>query len=141
MICNEADMSRNLAPVEKPECIEADTLDKNALVRAARLLGDTWALLIIRELLDGTKRFGEVQEGLGKINPQTLSGRLKHLEHCGIVTRQAYAEIPPRVEYSLTEKGQAVSEIVKALTAFGEKYTEAVCESLSANSQETLSPS
>ncbi len=134
-------MSEKLSQIEKLGCIEQDMLDKNALVRAARLLGDTWALLIIRELLDGTKRFGEVQEGLGKVNPQTLSGRLKHLEQCGIVTRQAYAEIPPRVEYSLTEKGQAVSEIVKALTTFGKMYTEEACDSLSANSQETLSPS
>jgi DNA-binding HxlR family transcriptional regulator len=59
---------------------------------------------------------------LGKVNPQTLSGRLKVLEHCGIVTRTAYAEIPPRVEYDLTEKGRGVSEIVKALAAFGQKY-------------------
>jgi DNA-binding HxlR family transcriptional regulator len=88
----------------------------------ARLLGDTWLLLIICELLEGTKRFGEIQDGLGKINPQTLSGRLKMLEHCGIITRKAYAEIPPRVEYDLTEKGYGVSEIVKALAMFGQKY-------------------
>jgi DNA-binding HxlR family transcriptional regulator len=96
--------------------------ERKAIVRATKLLGDTWMLLIIRELLDGTRRFGEIQHSLDKINPQTLSVRLKELEHCGIVTRQAYAEIPPRVEYSLTEKGYAVSEIVKALTVFAITY-------------------
>ncbi len=98
--------------------------DKAAIIWAARMLGDTWLLLIIRELLEGTRRFREIQDGLGKINPQTLSGRLKQLEQCGLSTRQAFAEIPPRVEYSLTEKGYAVSAIVKALGNFGQQYME-----------------
>lgn len=113
--------------------------NKAAIMRAAQLLGDTWLLLIIRELVEGTKRFGELQEGLGKINPQTLSGRLKQLEHCGFLTRQAYAEIPPRVEYALTEKGQAVSKILVALAEYGEKYLpeEAACQRARAAKTET----
>lgn len=97
-------------------------LDKAAVKWAAELLGRTWLLQIICELLEGTRRFGEIQDGLGKINPQTLSSRLKMLEHCGIVTRTAYAEIPPRVEYDLTEKGYGISEIVQALAVFGKTY-------------------
>jgi len=102
-------------------------VDKIAVARSARLLGDTWLLLIICELLEGTRRFGEIQEALGKnnprgVNPQTLSGRLKQLEHCGIITRKAYAEIPPRVEYELTAKGYGVSEIVMALEAYGQQH-------------------
>ena len=104
--------------------------DKKAVAWTARLLGDTWSLLIICELLEGTKRFGEIQEGLGKINPQTLSGRLKLLEHCGIITRKAYAEIPPRVEYDLTEKGYGVSEIVQALAAYGKNYMHEVASEM-----------
>lgn len=98
------------------------TCDKAAIIRATRLLGDMWALLIIRELLNGKKRFGEIQEGLGKVNPQTLSGRLKQLEQCGFLTRQAYAEIPPRVEYALTEKGLAVRQILEALADYGTRF-------------------
>src|SRR5689334_1574234 len=76
---------------------EQSVLNKEAIVLAATLVGDTWLLLIINELLDGTKRFGQIQEGLQKITAQTLSGRLKTLEHCGMVTRYSYNEIPPRV--------------------------------------------
>ncbi len=97
-------------------------LDKTAIVQAARMLGDTWFLLIIRELLDGKKRYGEIQEGLEKVSPQTLSGRLKLLEQLGFVTRHAYAEIPPRVEYALTDKGFAVSDVLRALSEFGKQY-------------------
>lgn len=122
-------VKESFAGAERPGeiSLSADRVDKDAVARTARLLGDTWSLLIICELLEGVKRFGEIQEGLGKnqprgVNPQTLSGRLKMLEHCGIVTRQAYAEIPPRVEYQLTAKGYGVSEIVVALEAFGRKH-------------------
>ncbi len=129
-------MAKNsLAGVAKPGDgpILADKVDKNAVARTARLLGDTWLLLIICELLEGTRRFGEIQEALGKnnprgVNPQTLSGRLKQLEHCGIITRRAYAEIPPRVEYELTAKGFGVSEIVKALEAYGREHMSEVVE-------------
>ena len=101
--------------------------DKAAVAWTARLLGDTWLLLIICELMEGKKRFGEIQEGVGKINPktinpQTLSGRLKMLEKCGMITRKAYAEIPPRVEYDLTEKGHCISEVVQAMATFGKTY-------------------
>ncbi len=112
-------MANNLLSGETMPIPGRFLVDKDAVAWTARLLGDKWLLLIICELLEGTRRFGEIQEGLGKINPQTLSGRLKMLEHCGIVTRTAYAEIPPRVEYDLTEKGFGVSEIVQALAAFG----------------------
>lgn len=101
---------------------EQSELDKKAIGLAACVLGDTWSLLIVSELLEGTKRFGQLQEGLQKITAQTLSGRLKSLEQCGIVTRYSYNEIPPRVEYTLTEKGLAISGILKALSEFGVKY-------------------
>lgn len=98
-------------------------LDKRAMELSAGLLGDTWLLLIIAELFEGTKRFSQIQEGLSKkITSQTLSGRLKLLEHCGIVTREYFNEIPPRVEYTLTRKGLDIYAILKALSEFGEKY-------------------
>lgn len=115
-------MAESLLAGEIVEIPNALWPDKEAVAWTARLLGDTWLLLIICELMDGKKRFGEIQERVGKINPQTLSGRLKKLEECGIITRTAYAEIPPRVEYDLTEKGRSISEIVQAMAVFGNTY-------------------
>ena len=100
--------------------------------RAIRLLGDTWTLMIVYNLVQGLKRFGELHEALGNISPKTLSQRLKLLETAGFVERRAFAEIPPRVEYSLTEKGQALVGILAAIREFSEKYLAddepALCE-------------
>ncbi|MBZ0278955.1 MAG: helix-turn-helix transcriptional regulator [Anaerolineae bacterium] len=92
------------------------------IARAAELVGDLWILLIVRDLMTGAKRFKNLQESLGNISPKTLSQRLKMLEEAGLIHREAFAEIPPRVEYSLTEKGQALSDVIEAIRAFGEKY-------------------
>src|SRR6516225_6769824 len=90
--------------------------------RALRLLGDVWTLMIVYTLLSGTKRFGELLEVLGNVSPKTLSQRLKMLEEIGFVQRQAFPEIPPRVEYRLTEKGLALIDIMEAIKLFGERY-------------------
>ncbi|MBE7553476.1 MAG: helix-turn-helix transcriptional regulator [Anaerolineales bacterium] len=90
--------------------------------RVAHLLGNKWALLIIRDLASGFKRFGELQRSMGHISPRTLSARLSTLEEAGIVERRAYAEIPPRVEYSLTEKGRALLPLLHAMRDYGEKW-------------------
>jgi DNA-binding HxlR family transcriptional regulator len=92
------------------------------IAKTAELVGDTWTILIVRDLMSGSKRFGELQESLGHVSPKTLSQRLKTLEYAHILTREAFAEIPPRVEYTLTEKGKALSDIVEAMAAFGERY-------------------
>lgn len=82
------------------------------------LLGNKWTVAIVYSLLEGTKRFAELQTEL-TINPRTLSQRLKDLEEHGIITRQTYAEVPPRVEYSLTKKGQSLSDIIKSMEYWG----------------------
>ncbi len=92
------------------------------LGRALRLLGDVWNLMIIYTLLTGTKRFGELLEALGNVSPKTLSHRLKMLEELEFVQRHAFLEIPPRVEYCLTEKGLALVDIMEAIKQFGEHY-------------------
>ncbi|HEY7349459.1 MAG TPA: helix-turn-helix domain-containing protein [Ktedonobacterales bacterium] len=92
------------------------------LGRALRLLGDVWTLMIIHTLLGGTRRFGELLETLGNVSPKTLSHRLKMLEELGFVQRHAFLEIPPRVEYCLTEKGLALVDIMEAIKQFGERY-------------------
>lgn len=93
------------------------------IARTASLIGDTWTLLIVRDLMTGSKRFGELEDSLGQISPKTLSKRLKALEQAAIINRTAYAEIPPRVEYTLTAKGEALHDIIEAMRAFGERYT------------------
>ena len=90
--------------------------------RAIRLIGDMWTLMIVYNLLSGPKRFGELLEAMGKVSPKTVSQRLKMLEEIGFVERQAFAEIPPRVEYCLTEKGLALVDIIEAIKQFGEHY-------------------
>lgn len=90
--------------------------------RVAQLIGDKWILLIIRDLITGCKRFGELQKSLGLTSPQTLSGRLSILERAGLIERHAYAEVPPRVEYSLTEKGQALIPLLEAMRDYGRKW-------------------
>jgi len=90
--------------------------------RTARLVGDAWTLLIVRDLEHGCRRFGQLQKSVSGISPRTLSDRLVMLEANGLITRRAYAEIPPRVEYSLTEKGTGLVPIIDAMRAYGEAY-------------------
>ena len=92
------------------------------LTRTIRLIGDMWTLMIVYNLMSGSKRFGELLEALGNVSPKTVSQRLKMLEEAKFVERQAYAEIPPRVEYHLTEKGLALVDIITAMQEFGERY-------------------
>ncbi|GAC1519743.1 MAG: hypothetical protein NVS3B14_21770 [Ktedonobacteraceae bacterium] len=99
-----------------------ETCATQPLGRAIRLLGDMWTLLIVYNLLSGPKRFGELLEAMVNVSPKTVSQRLKMLEEIEFVERQAFAEIPPRVVYSLTEKGLALVDIIEAIRQFGERY-------------------
>ena len=92
------------------------------LGRAIHLLGDTWVLLIVMNLLQGSMRFNALRATLGHISSKTLSSRLKLLEELDFVQRLAFLEIPPRVEYHLTEKGQELGNVIAALEQFGNKY-------------------
>jgi DNA-binding HxlR family transcriptional regulator len=103
-----------------------ETCATHPVGRALRLLGDVWTLLIVYELLSGTKRFGELLESMGNVSPKTVSQRLKLLGEVGFVQRQAFLEIPPRVEYCLTEKGLALVDIMEAIKQFGERYLSEV---------------
>ena len=86
------------------------------------LIGDKWKVLILRDLLPGTKRFGELKKSLGGVTQKVLTAQLRDMERSGLVTRTVYAEVPPRVEYSLTELGQSLRPILDALQAWGEGY-------------------
>jgi len=87
--------------------------------RAANVLEGKWTMLILRELLSGTKRFGELRAEILGVSPKTLTERLRILEDQAIISRKVYPEIPPRVEYSLTELGEKVRPIIEALSVWG----------------------
>ncbi|WP_126583353.1 winged helix-turn-helix transcriptional regulator [Tengunoibacter tsumagoiensis] len=92
------------------------------LGHAIRLLGDEWILLIVMHLLPGPMRFNALRTELGHISSKTLSQRLKGLEELGFIRRDAFLEIPPRVEYQLTEQGQELGAVIEALEQFGKKH-------------------
>jgi DNA-binding HxlR family transcriptional regulator len=110
-------MEQTLKPIHS-----AEEMEHCPIAKAVRLVGDMWVLLIIRALMGGVTRFSELQDSLGSVSSGTLSQRLKLLESHGIVTRHAFAEIPPRVEYHLTEKGLALHNVIEALGDFGNHY-------------------
>ncbi len=83
--------------------------------KVARIIGSKWTIQILNALLSGTKRFGEIQKNIKTINPKTLSKRLQTLEKEGYITRKAYPEVPPRVEYALTEKGKIFKSVLIAV--------------------------
>ena len=88
------------------------------------LIGDKWKVLIIRDLLTGTKRFGELKKSLNGITQKVLTNNLRQMEASGLVNRKVYAEVPPRVEYSLTELGKSLQPILNALLQWGTEYKE-----------------
>jgi DNA-binding HxlR family transcriptional regulator len=102
---------------------EAQLGKKNCPVeRTANVIGGKWTLLILRDLFDGTKRFGELRASLTGISPKMLTEKLRILEQDGIVMRKIYPEVPPRVEYSLTERGQTLGTIIEAMREWGTQW-------------------
>ena len=98
----------------QPECVVERTLE---------VIGGKWTTLILRDLLRGTKRFGELRRNLHAVSPKTLTDRLRFLESKGIVTRTVYPEVPPRVEYALTGRGSELGAIIDAMAEWGAKNT------------------
>lgn len=86
------------------------------------LIGSKWKVLILRDLMPGTKRFGELRRSIGNVSQKVLTAQLRDMEACGLVDRRVYAEVPPRVEYSLTELGRSLRPILDAMWAWGEAY-------------------
>jgi len=90
--------------------------------RAIDVLDGRWTILVVRDLLGGTRRFGELRDSLVGISPKTLTDRLRSLEARGLVAREMFAEIPPRVEYSLTPAGRDLEPVLAALADWGRAY-------------------
>jgi DNA-binding HxlR family transcriptional regulator len=103
-------------------------MDPNCPVCAtAEIVCGKWTLLLVRDLSEGNSRFCELERSLAGISPRTLSLRLRALEEEGIVRRTTYAEVPPRVEYALTEKGEALLPIIESMRDYGEMWLGAQC--------------
>ncbi|MBQ9041819.1 MAG: helix-turn-helix transcriptional regulator [Eggerthellaceae bacterium] len=91
------------------------------------LIGNKWQVLILRDLnLYGTMRFKELQRSIGKVSQKVLTSNLRTMEDTGLVHREVYAEVPPRVEYSLTETGKTLKPVLDAMWAWGEGYKESL---------------
>ena len=90
------------------------------------LIGDKWKVLILRDLMLGTKRFGELKKSIGTVSQKVLTAQLRDMEANGLVRREVYAEVPPRVEYSLTELGQSLKPILDAIWNWGEEYKNSI---------------
>ncbi len=95
--------------------------------RTAEIVCGKWTLLLVRELAEGCSRFCELERSLTGISPRTLSLRLRALEEEGMVERQTFPAVPPRVEYSLTEKGRALIPLIDDMRAYGERWLGGEC--------------
>ena len=106
-------MNETSAKKELPACPVETTLT---------LIGDKWKVLILRDLMPGTKRFGELKKSVGNVSQKVLTAQLRTMGESGLVNRKVYAEVPPRVEYSLTELGKSLKPILDSMRAWGEAY-------------------
>jgi DNA-binding HxlR family transcriptional regulator len=111
--------------------------DRCPVARALAIVGERWSLLILRDLaLHGARRFADFERSLAGVSPNTLSARLKTLEDHGIVATRLYEDHPPRAEYVLTEKGEELRAVLKALRQWGEKHTARPAVSTEAESSD-----
>ena len=88
------------------------------------LIGNKWRILIIRDLLTGTKRFGELQKSLAGVSQKVLTQQLRAMEKSGLISREVFAQVPPKVEYSLTELGRSLKPILDAMCLWAEAYSD-----------------
>lgn len=108
----------NISTAEKlPACPVETTLT---------LISDKWKVLILRDLLLGTKRFGELKKSIGHVSQKVLTAQLRQMEQSGLVNRKVYAEVPPKVEYSLTDVGYSLKPILDAMWTWGEEYQKKI---------------
>ena len=87
-----------------------------------QLIGDKWKILILRDLLTGTKRFGQLKKSVTGITQKVLTSNLRAMEDAGLLTREVFAEVPPRVEYTLTDTGYRLMPILDSMYSWGENY-------------------
>lgn len=91
-----------------------------------QLIGDKWKILILRDLLTGTKRFGELKKSVTGITQKVLTSNLRAMESSGLLTREVFPEVPPRVEYTLTDMGYSLESILESMYSWGENYKKSL---------------
>ena len=102
--------------------VDVNTLPACPVETTLTLISDKWKVLIIRDLLGGTRRFSELRRSIGRISQKVLTSNLRQMDDDGLIHRKVYAEVPPRVEYSLTDTGQSLKPVIDAMWNWGEGY-------------------
>lgn len=102
--------------------MEAKTLPACPVETMLTLISNKWKVLILRDLLPGTKRFGELKKSIGSVSQKVLTAQLWQMEASGLLTRTVYPEVPPRVEYSLTELGYSLKPVLDVMRDWGKAY-------------------
>lgn len=105
-----------------------ETLPACPVETTLTLIGNKWCVLILRDLMAGTKRFSELQRSVGHISQKVLTTQLRKMEQEGLLTRTVYAEVPPRVEYALTPLGRSLDPILDALKEWGASYKQKLAD-------------
>ena len=100
----------------------AKTLPACPVETTLTLISDKWKVLILRDLMPGTKRFGELKKSVGNVSQKVLTSQLREMEQSGLLIRTVYPEVPPRVEYTLTDLGRSLKPILDAMQSWGEAY-------------------
>jgi len=119
---------RDSLPIMKPSGPDSLPPEQCPVDRTLAVIGYRWAGRVIWHLLDGRKRHGELLRAMPGISPKTLTDRLRELEHAGFLVREQFAEIPPRVEYELTERGRTLATVFEAMAAWGQADSAAMAE-------------
>ena len=110
--------------IRKEIIMEKQELPACPVETTLTLISDKWKVLILRDLLPGTKRFGELKKSLGHVSQKVLTSQLRQMEENGLLTRTVYPEVPPRVEYSLTDLGYSLKPILDAISTWGQNYKD-----------------
>lgn len=103
--------------------IKEKELVECSIEKALSVIGGKWSFLVLRELFEGTKRFGELQKAISKVSPKALTDTLRHLENQAVLIRTVYPTVPVTVEYTLTDKGQSLHKIIKEMKHWGSSWT------------------
>lgn len=102
--------------------VKEEQIVECSIEKALNIIGGKWSFLILKQLFEGTRRFGEIQKSIPKISPKALTDTLRHLEEKEVLTRKVTPTVPVTVEYSLTEKGQALHKMLKEMKIWGSKW-------------------
>ena len=108
-----------MAPEQRGSALKRAAGQLDPVERSLAVVGLKWSLLIIRDLIDGPRRFTEIERSLRRVNPKMITARLRELEQAGVATRTVYAEVPPGVEYAMTKRGRGTETVIYALREWG----------------------